>query len=169
MVLFFVIVFTALLTLFTVNHINAHDESENATEIIVDNNSSNLSEYNQTDLNTVILNVEPIKNESIPVVAINETTSQEINAMNEYNVYAEYNTIDGNIAVLPPEPLPTPVPTRSHCLISTDSGIIMSGTLRKFAICEDGMVCYYWDDGDDGGMDCTRDQDIVSKYCPCFG
>lgn len=37
--------------------------------------------------------------------------------------------------------------------------------LTIYTYCDDSVVCYYRKSGDSGGMDCFRDEDLVSKYC----
>ena len=40
-----------------------------------------------------------------------------------------------------------------------------SDKLTIYTRCDDNIVCYYHDGGNDGGMDCFRDEDLVAKYC----
>jgi hypothetical protein len=80
------------------------------------------------------------------------------------NILIEGETVTATLqSTLPPIPEPTPTPDCSTRIVERVS--VGGYTLVKLAICDENMVCMEYGDG----LDCTRDDDVVLKYCPCNG
>jgi hypothetical protein len=41
----------------------------------------------------------------------------------------------------------------------------LGNDLVIYTLCVDNVICYYHPGGYAGGMDCFRDDDLVTKYC----